>query len=275
MKRKYKYRLILDESYSIGAVGKTGRGLTELYDIPDGAASIDILLGSCAIAFCASGGFCAGSRVVVDHLRLNGTSFVFSASMPPLLAVAASGGIGILSEGKVGGLGGADVGVGVAGVVGSERFERLRENVGVARAALEGVEGARIVSHPVSPIIHVTLKGSSYGMAEGANRSLSAPVVGMHLDSSSARTPTKPLKDASSGERFHLEWEEMVLQEVVEECLAGGVMVTKAKRLRGQEKEEARPTLKIAMSAALTKRETEKAVGIVRTALIKVLKRRK
>ena len=34
LKKKYKYRLILEESYSFGVIGNTGRGLTELYDIP-------------------------------------------------------------------------------------------------------------------------------------------------------------------------------------------------------------------------------------------------
>jgi serine palmitoyltransferase len=34
LKLKYKYRLILDESVSFGSVGRTGRGLTELYNVP-------------------------------------------------------------------------------------------------------------------------------------------------------------------------------------------------------------------------------------------------
>ena len=34
LKHKYKYRLILDESFSFGSVGRTGRGLTELYNVP-------------------------------------------------------------------------------------------------------------------------------------------------------------------------------------------------------------------------------------------------
>ncbi len=34
LKKKYKYRLILDESISFGTVGRTGRGLTELYNVP-------------------------------------------------------------------------------------------------------------------------------------------------------------------------------------------------------------------------------------------------
>lgn len=34
LKLKYKYRLVLDESFSFGTVGRTGRGLTELYNVP-------------------------------------------------------------------------------------------------------------------------------------------------------------------------------------------------------------------------------------------------
>lgn len=36
IKYKHKYRLILDESFSFGTVGRTGRGLTELYNVPVG-----------------------------------------------------------------------------------------------------------------------------------------------------------------------------------------------------------------------------------------------
>ena len=69
--------------------------------------------------------------------------------------------------------------------------------------------------------------------------------------------------------------EERQLQEVVEECLSQGVMITKAKRLRGQEMVDARPSIRLAMTSALTKKETEKAVNVVKTALMKVLSRKK
>jgi serine palmitoyltransferase len=65
LKLKYKYRLILDESFSFGTVGRTGRGLTELYNVP--AAQVDMLVGSVATSLCSSGGFCAGSEIVVKH----------------------------------------------------------------------------------------------------------------------------------------------------------------------------------------------------------------
>ncbi|KAH7907817.1 pyridoxal phosphate-dependent transferase, partial [Hygrophoropsis aurantiaca] len=65
LKLKHKYRLIFDESISFGTVGRTGRGLTELYNVP--ASQIDILVGSVANGLCSAGGFCAGSSIVVDH----------------------------------------------------------------------------------------------------------------------------------------------------------------------------------------------------------------
>ena len=65
LKLKYKYRLILDEAWSFGVVGKTGRGVTEVYNIP--AAQIDIMTGSMAIGLCSAGGFCVGSLDVVAH----------------------------------------------------------------------------------------------------------------------------------------------------------------------------------------------------------------
>lgn len=85
LKYKHKYRLILDEGFSFGTVGRTGRGLTELYNVPvrnfpflrasvdideavlSQASKIDMLVGSLATGLCAGGGFCAGSQVVVDH----------------------------------------------------------------------------------------------------------------------------------------------------------------------------------------------------------------
>ncbi|KAH9016374.1 hypothetical protein EDB83DRAFT_2527670 [Lactarius deliciosus] len=89
-KHKYKYRL-LDESISFGTAGRTGRGLTEVYNVPVctsfyslsrvfaqlSVTQIDMIVGWVANGLNSSGGFCTGSRIVVDHQRINGTSFVF------------------------------------------------------------------------------------------------------------------------------------------------------------------------------------------------------
>jgi serine palmitoyltransferase len=88
LKNKFKYRLFLDESLSIGAIGKTGRGLAEHYDIP--RSEIGITVGSLANSLASSGGFCVGSKVMVHHQRIASNAFVFSASLPPYSAKVGS-----------------------------------------------------------------------------------------------------------------------------------------------------------------------------------------
>lgn len=71
------------------------------------------------------------------------------------------------------------------------------------------------------------------------------------------------------------QYEDRLLQEVVDEALAQGVMITRAKRLRGQEGWEPRASIKLVVTAALTRKECEKAAGVVKAALVKVLSRRR
>ena len=205
-----------------------------------------MLVGSMANGLCAAGGFCAGSKVVVDHQRINGTSFVFSAAMPALLAVSASEAIGILTDQP-------------------SVFEALRENVQNIRAILHGVEGIEILSHPASAVVHIALKS-------GPSNLLSVP---MQASSSSSRSNPTSVVSAKDPVTFDWQVEERILQEVVDEVLNAGVLITRAKKLRGQEMVEVRPTIRLAATSALTKKETEKAAGAVKTAFVKVLSRRR
>lgn len=86
-KYKYKYRIFIDESVSFGTIGKTGRGVTEYYEIP--REKIDLICGSMEMSLGSVGGFCVGSSFVVQHQVLSGQGYCFSASLPPLLAVSA------------------------------------------------------------------------------------------------------------------------------------------------------------------------------------------
>ncbi|KAI0062481.1 serine palmitoyltransferase [Artomyces pyxidatus] len=240
LKYKYKYRLVLDESISFGTVGRTGRGLTELYNVP--ASQVDMLIGSVANGLNSSGGFCAGSRIVIDHQRINGTSFVFSASVPALLAVSASEGINILRNTP-------------------SILSTLQENIYAMRAILDRVDCISIPSHPASPIIHIYVRYAS-------PNTLQLPTSSGKPSNPSSVQPRDPPV-------FDIEAEEHLLQDVVDEALAQGVWVTRARRLRGQELLEARPSLRLAVSAALTKKECEKAANVVKAAAVKVLSRRK
>ncbi|XP_011496437.1 PREDICTED: serine palmitoyltransferase 1 [Ceratosolen solmsi marchali] len=85
--RKYKLRIFVDESISFGTLGATGRGITEHFNVP--RHEIDMIMGSLEHAIGSVGGFCVGSSFIVEHQRLSGLGYCFSASLPPLLATAA------------------------------------------------------------------------------------------------------------------------------------------------------------------------------------------
>ncbi|KAI9429281.1 serine palmitoyltransferase [Lactarius indigo] len=165
VKHKYRCRLILDESISFGTVGRTRRGFTELYNVP--ATQIDMIVGSVANGLNLSGGFCVSSRIVVDHQRINGTSFVFSAAILAPLAISASEGINIPRN---------------------------------------------------TPLIPSTMQLKKH---------------------------------------------------------ARGVWITRARRLRGQEFVEARPSIRLAITAALLRMECERAANVIKAAIVKVLTKHK
>jgi serine palmitoyltransferase len=77
----------VDETHSFGVLGKTGRGVTEHFDVC--VDDIDLITGSLETSIGSCGGFCVGTKYVVDHQRLSGQGYCFSASLPPLLAAAA------------------------------------------------------------------------------------------------------------------------------------------------------------------------------------------
>ena len=57
--------------------------------------------------------------------------------------------------------------------------------------------------------------------------------------------------------------------------LAQGVWITRARRLRGQEIVESRPSIRLAVTAALSHKECERAAGVIKAAVTKVLTKRK
>lgn len=83
---KYDAMVMLDESHSAGVVGKTGRGITELFDL---RGKIEIITGTLGKAFGgAIGGFTTGKKEIIELLRQRSRPYLFSNSLPPA-AVAA------------------------------------------------------------------------------------------------------------------------------------------------------------------------------------------
>ncbi|KAN0080538.1 Pyridoxal phosphate-dependent transferase [Elaphomyces granulatus] len=88
LKLKYKFRLILDETWSFGVLGRTGRGVTEHQNVDP--AVVDMIVGSLSGPFIAGGGFCSGSEEIVHHQRISASAYTFSAALPAMLATTAS-----------------------------------------------------------------------------------------------------------------------------------------------------------------------------------------
>ena len=88
LKLRYKFRLILDETWSYGVIGRTGRGVSEQQQVD--VSHSDMLIGALSGPICAGGGFCAGSAEIVEHQRISAASYTFSAALPAMLATTAS-----------------------------------------------------------------------------------------------------------------------------------------------------------------------------------------
>uniref|UniRef100_F7ARU6 serine C-palmitoyltransferase n=1 Tax=Callithrix jacchus TaxID=9483 RepID=F7ARU6_CALJA len=84
LKKKYKAYLYIDEAHSIGAVGPTGRGVTEFFGLDP--HEVDVLMGTFTKSFGASGGYIAGRKDLVDYLRVHSHSAVYATSMSPPIA---------------------------------------------------------------------------------------------------------------------------------------------------------------------------------------------
>lgn len=96
LKEKFKYRLILDESMSVGTLGKTGRGLSEHAGVS--ISDVDILCASMSNALASVGGFCVGARDIVKHQRLSGAAYVYSASLPPYISQASTTSLQLIAK---------------------------------------------------------------------------------------------------------------------------------------------------------------------------------
>lgn len=88
LKTKHGALLILDESVSMGVLGENGRGLCESSGVD--IANVDAIIGSLELNAAGVGGFCAGRLGLVEHQRLAGAGYCFSASSPPASCSAAA-----------------------------------------------------------------------------------------------------------------------------------------------------------------------------------------
>ncbi len=94
LKRKYGFWLMVDEAHGLGCIGPTGKGVRELYGIA--GSEVDIWMGTLSKALGSTGGYIAGSSVLIDILKHEAPGHVYSVALAPALAAAAETALSIL-----------------------------------------------------------------------------------------------------------------------------------------------------------------------------------
>jgi 8-amino-7-oxononanoate synthase len=107
IKHRHGCFLMVDEAHSLGAIGETGRGIHEHFDVS--GKDVDIWMGTLSKTLAGSGGYIAGERALVENLKYAAPGFVYSVGIAPPLAAASLAALGIMRTE-------------------SERVSRLQEN---------------------------------------------------------------------------------------------------------------------------------------------------
>jgi glycine C-acetyltransferase len=86
LKKKFDFRLFVDDAHGFGTMGKTGAGAGEHFGVQD---DIDLYFSTFAKAMAGIGAFVAGKEEVIDYLRYNMRSQIFAKSLPMPMVVGA------------------------------------------------------------------------------------------------------------------------------------------------------------------------------------------
>ena len=95
LSKKYNAFTYVDEVHAVGMYGKTGAGISEKFNLQN---DIDIIQGTLAKAFGTIGGYIASDDLVCDAIRSTASGFIFTTSLPPLVAESARASIEYLKS---------------------------------------------------------------------------------------------------------------------------------------------------------------------------------
>ena len=93
--QRYKARLVVDDAHAIGTVGDRGTGTPSHFGITEG---VDIVVGTFSKSLASVGGFCAGPKYVLEHIKHFARPMIFTAAPPPASAAAALAAIECIEE---------------------------------------------------------------------------------------------------------------------------------------------------------------------------------
>ena len=86
LKKKYSFRLLVDDAHGFGTMGKTGAGTGEHFGVQD---DIDVYFATFAKSFAGIGGFVSSTKDVINYLRYSLRSQIYAKSLPMAMTVGA------------------------------------------------------------------------------------------------------------------------------------------------------------------------------------------
>ncbi|MDJ0750983.1 MAG: aminotransferase class I/II-fold pyridoxal phosphate-dependent enzyme [Woeseiaceae bacterium] len=134
IKRRHGALLMVDEAHSFGVMGASGMGIAEHFSIDP--CDVDIWMGTLSKALASSGGYIAGERALVEHLKFSAPGFLYSVGMAPPVAAAALEALRVLRAEP-------------------ERVQRLQARAGffLERAREIGLDTGRATGYAVVPVL--------------------------------------------------------------------------------------------------------------------------
>ncbi len=130
---RYDAAVVVDDSHATGVLGRQGRGTPDHFGVADRVDLITSTLGKALGG--ASGGFTSGRPEIIELLRQRSRPYLFSNSVPPVIAAAALRAVSLVADGDA-------------------LRKALRENAAFFRTQLTAL-GFRLVpgDHPIIPVM--------------------------------------------------------------------------------------------------------------------------
>jgi 8-amino-7-oxononanoate synthase len=91
--RDFGAAVMVDDAHGLGVLGRRGRGTAEHFDLE---SDVHLIMGTFSKSLASIGGFIAGEREVIDHIRHSARSLIFSAALAPASAAAAAAAVEIV-----------------------------------------------------------------------------------------------------------------------------------------------------------------------------------
>ncbi|MDD4922876.1 MAG: aminotransferase class I/II-fold pyridoxal phosphate-dependent enzyme, partial [Bacteroidales bacterium] len=95
LSEKYNASIMVDDAHSLGVIGKNGSGTASHFGLTD---QVDLIMGTFSKSLASLGGFIAGDKDIINYIKHNSRSLIFSASMTPASAAAVLAALDIMES---------------------------------------------------------------------------------------------------------------------------------------------------------------------------------